>query len=108
MPEMVSFGRVGPTMDLKPPSRPDHRDCDHSFPWHPPSALDLPGWPSDSWVDPHEEQALLRRRLRRYHLGFASLGLALIVASLSSIGSLILYFGQMGPIGAQLGIPHWE
>ena len=52
------------------------------------------------WVDPSEERARLRRRLRRYRLGFSSLGLALVVASLSTIGHLILFF----PGREQLGV----
>ena len=95
-------------MDHQSPTSPDPRDRDHSSYWQPPGARELPGWPADSWVDPHAERALLRRRLQRYNVGFACLSLALIVASLSMMGSLIMNFGRLGPIGALLGIPHWR
>ncbi len=73
------------------------------------SGFDFPEWPSDSWVDPLEERALLRRRIYRYRLGFSALGLALVVASLSTVGMLLLFFsGNRQPIGAQFGIPHWR
>jgi hypothetical protein len=96
-------------MDLNPSSRPDQRDGYDWSPWQAPPAPDQAGWPSDSWVDPLEERALLRRSLRRFRLGFAILGLALIVASLSTIGNLILFFArQRQPIGLQFGIPNWR
>jgi hypothetical protein len=73
------------------------------------SGYDFPEWPSDSWVDPIEERALLRRRIWRHRLGFSALGLALVVASLSTIGSLLLFFsGNRQPVGALFGITHWR
>lgn len=73
------------------------------------SGFDYPEWPSDSWVDPLEEQALLRRRIRRFRFGFSILGLSLVVLSLSTIGTLILFFsGQGRAFGGQFGIPHWR
>jgi hypothetical protein len=73
------------------------------------SGFDFPEWPSDSWVDPIEERALLRRRIWRYRLGFSVLGLALVVASLTTVGMLLLFFsGNRQPLGAILQIPHWK
>jgi hypothetical protein len=73
------------------------------------SGFDFPEWPSDNWVDPVEERALLRRRVWRYRMGFSALGVALVVASLSTVGTLLLFFsGNRQPIGAQFGIPHWQ
>jgi hypothetical protein len=72
------------------------------------SDFDFPEWPSDSWVDPIEERALLRRRIWRYRLGFSVLGLALVVASLTTVGTLLLFFsGNRQPLGAIFQIPHW-
>jgi hypothetical protein len=74
-----------------------------------PGTGDFPEWPSDSWVDPLEQRALLRRRIWRFRLGFSVLGIALAVLSLSQIGNLILLFsGQRRAMGVQIGIPHWR
>ena len=74
-----------------------------------PSGSQPPEWPSHSWDDPDAERSLLKLRLLRYRLGFSALGLALVVASLTTIGFLIMFFsGQRQPIGVLLGIPHWD
>jgi hypothetical protein len=74
-----------------------------------PSSLGFSDLTAGDWVDPAEERARLRRRLRRYRLGFSCLCLALVVASLATIGWLILILSQRGqPLGAVLGIPHWD
>ncbi len=74
-----------------------------------PTGFQPPEWPSDSWVDPEAERSLLRHRLRRNRLGFSLLGLALVVASLSTIGHLIMFFRrQKMQLGAVLGLPQWE
>ena len=74
-----------------------------------PSGSQVPEWPSHSWDDPDTERALLRRRLLRHRFGFSALGLALVIASLSTIGFLILFFsGQRQQLGALLGLPQWD
>jgi len=74
-----------------------------------PMGSQFPEWPSDSWVDPEAERNLLRQRLRRNRLGFSLLGLALVVASLSNLGHLIMIFrGQRLHLGAVLGLPYWD
>lgn len=74
-----------------------------------PMGFPFPDWPSDSWVDPEAERELLKRRLRKNRLGFSLLGLALVVASLSTIGNLILIFARRRVnLGAELGIPQWD
>jgi hypothetical protein len=74
-----------------------------------PMGSHFPEWPSDSWVDPEAERELLKRRLRRHRLGFSLLGLALVVASLSTIGNLILFFSrQRMNLGAVFGLPQWD
>jgi hypothetical protein len=77
--------------------------------WKFPSGSQIPEWPSDAWTDPHAEREVLRNRLRRARFGFSVLGLALVVASLSTIGFLILGFSGVGqPLGILLGIPNFE
>jgi hypothetical protein len=95
-------------MDAKLPSRPDRQDQDYPSPWYVPSGSNVPEWPSESWSDPMEERALFRRRLRRFRFGFSALGLALVVASLSTIGTLILIFSRQQQFGAVFGVPHWQ
>ncbi len=74
-----------------------------------PDGPPVPEWPSDPWADPVSERDQLRRRLRRARVGFSSLGLALVVASLSTIGYLILLFsGHRQRVGAMLGIPSFD
>ena len=74
-----------------------------------PPGSEFPEWPSHTWDDPDAERALLRRRLRRCRLGFSALGVALVIASLSTIGFLIMFFsGQRQQLGVLLGLPHWE
>ncbi len=74
-----------------------------------PSSLDFPDPSAAEWVDPVEERIRLRRRLRRLGLGFSTLGLALLIASLTTIGWLVLLFsGRPQPLGAVFGIPHWD
>jgi hypothetical protein len=74
-----------------------------------PTGSQFPEWPSDSWVDPEAERNLLRQRLRRHRFGFSLLGLALVIASLSTIGHLILFFTPLRrQFGAMFGVPHWE
>ncbi len=96
-------------MDPKSPSSPDRPDRAGRTDWYQPPGASVPDWPSEAWVDPVEERNLFRSRLRRYRLGFSVLGLALVVASLSTIGFLLLFLsGQRARLGVQLGIPHWE
>jgi len=74
-----------------------------------PTGSSVPEWPSDAWVDPDAERTLLKQRLTRHRFGFSMIGLALVVASLSTIGQMILFFrGIRMPLGAILGIPQWE
>ena len=74
-----------------------------------PSGSQVPEWPTHSWDDPDAERALVKRRLLRYRLGFSALGLALVVASLTTIGFLIMFFsGQRQQVGALIGFPQWE
>ena len=66
-------------------------------------------WPSDPWGDPQAERDSLRRQLRRHRLGYSLLGLALVIASLSTVGDLILFFSRLRmQLGAVLGIPQWD
>ena len=74
-----------------------------------PSSLDFPDPTSGEWVDPIEERSRMRRTLRRRQLGFSALGLALVIASLTTVGRLILLFSGRGvALGALLGIPQWN
>jgi hypothetical protein len=74
-----------------------------------PSSLDFPDPSAGEWVDPIEERSRLHRTLRRRQLGFSALGLALVIASLTSVGRLILIFSGRGvALGALLGIPQWN
>ena len=74
-----------------------------------PMGSPFPEWPSDSWVDPEAERSLLKNRLRRNRVGFSLLGLGLVIASLSNIGHLIMFFRrQRFQLGAVLGIPQWD
>ena len=62
-----------------------------------------------SWADPEAERTTLRRQIRRSRLGFSALGLALVVASLSTIGQLLLMLsGQRMPLGMVLGLPNYD
>jgi hypothetical protein len=77
--------------------------------WNSSKDSPFPEWPSDSWVDPEDERAQIRRGLSRHRFGFSLLGLALVVASLSTIGELIMIFArQRLNLGAVLGIPRWD
>jgi hypothetical protein len=74
-----------------------------------PSSLDFPDPSAGEWVDPIEERSRLRRTLRRRQLGFSALGLALVIASLTTVGRLILIFSGRGvALGALFGIPQWN
>ncbi len=63
-------------------------------------------WPAhgfnDPWNDPIELRARERRQLRRYQLGFATLGFGLIIASLSNVGFLVALLLGLRPILMQL------
>jgi hypothetical protein len=73
------------------------------------SSLDFPDPSAGEWVDPIEERSRLRRTLRRRQLGFSALGLALVIASLTTVGRLILIFSGRGvALGALFGIPQWN
>ena len=96
-------------MDFDRPSRTDQSGA-FGFaanPYGPPTdPLDPPG---SHWVDPEEERQRARFRLRRLGLGFSTLAMALILASLSSIGGLLLIFNRQHlNVGMLLGIDRWE
>ncbi|WP_435005407.1 hypothetical protein P12x_003289 [Tundrisphaera lichenicola] len=75
--------------------------------FHTTSPPEFPDHLAGDWVDPVEERVLLRRRLRRLYLGFSILGLALVLASLSILGHLILLFSGRGGVGLGrlMGVP---
>ena len=76
---------------------------------HDPMGSQFSNWPSDLWVDPEADRVLVRRQLRRHRMGYSLLSLSLVVASLSTIGQLILIFsGQRRGLGAVLGISQWD
>jgi len=96
-------------MDFDPPSR------SRSFEWSgtpadpytPPSERFDPL--GDPWIDPVDERRRYRSTLRRLSLGFSTLALALILASLSSIGGLLLVFtGRFQNPGVLMGISHFD
>lgn len=96
-------------MDLDRPSRPGQSGLPGfaAKPYAPPSDLFDPL--GGDWVDPDDERRRQRSRYRRLGLGFSTLALALILASLSSIGGLLLIFTRPHiNIGAILGIDRWE
>lgn len=65
--------------------------------------------PPQGWEDPEDARSLLRLRLKRIGFGFSTLALALILASLSAIGTLFLLFvRQRANLGAIFGIDHWD
>ena len=47
---------------------------------------------NDPWSDPADLRARERRQIRRYQLGFTALGIALVVASMFSVGWLLTWF----------------
>ncbi len=92
-------------MDVNRSSRPGRSEPAGLDPWTASSSADLP----DSWADPDAERPRLRRRLRRYGLGFSCLGLGLAIASLSTISFVLLILaGPGGHMALRQMFPHWE
>ena len=70
------------------------RDPEEFNPWQvPPADFD------DPWSSPDDVRARERRQIRRYQWGFTALGFGLIIASLFSVGSLLLIFFNRGVLG---------
>src|SRR5438128_1190308 len=90
-------------MELPPSSKkPGHPAPRHAFDWSPPSDRLEPGSGSDAWFDPVEERNRDRRRVWACRLAFSFLGFALVVASISVVGSVLpllarVFFGVGGP-----------
>jgi len=70
----------------------------------PPSSPDFP----DPWADPADERGRARRRFRRLGLGFSSLALGLIIASFSTIATLLIFLSGPGHLALWKAFRQWE